>query len=193
VLEQSQAQALFIFLKKSKGTYIRPLIWHPSVEISSLERNIINRIKRAKLFVASIVLTVMSSLMMHAQEELAGLYATSVSVGSLPFRQRNEPGPPLYRSIQESGDDEVIEATLMDRSFQARAGLSGPRASPIRASERLSPSARASLTLKWIDDSSSGRSSPARPKPGGEDHGNYVLHWTVVRYGELDVSSTRPI
>ena len=30
---------------------MRPLTWHPSVEVSSLEQNIISRIKRAKLFV----------------------------------------------------------------------------------------------------------------------------------------------
>ena len=95
---------------------MRPLTWHPSVEVSSLEQNIINRIKRAKLFVF---------LRYHRhelfddafQEELAGLYA--------PSQRGQPPIPPaqlalatIVQAYTGVSDDEVIEATLMDRRWQ---------------------------------------------------------------------------
>jgi transposase len=116
VLERSQAQALFIFLKKSKGTHMRPLTWHPSVEISSLEQIIINRIKRAKLFV--FLRHHRHELFDDAfQEELARLYA--------PSQRGQPPIPPaqlalatIVQAYTRVSDDEVIEATLMDRRWQ---------------------------------------------------------------------------
>ncbi len=95
---------------------MRPLTWHPSVEVSSLEQNIISRIKRAKLFVF---------LRYHRhelfddafQEELAGLYA--------PSQRGQPPIPPaqlalatIVQAYTGVSDDEVIEATLMDRRWQ---------------------------------------------------------------------------
>ncbi len=56
---------------------MHPLTWHPPVEAASLERTIINRIKRAKLFV--FLRHHRHELFDDAfQEELATLYAPSL-------------------------------------------------------------------------------------------------------------------
>jgi hypothetical protein len=70
---------------------MRPSIWHPPIELSSLEQTIIARMKRAKLFVFLGSLTETLSLMTLSSRELAALSAPSLSFSSLPFRQRNWP------------------------------------------------------------------------------------------------------
>ena len=79
---------------------MRPSAWHPPVEPSSLEQNIILRIKRAKLFL--FLRHHRHELFDDAfQEELATLYAPSLR-GNLPFRQHNWPWRPFCKHTQVS-------------------------------------------------------------------------------------------
>jgi transposase len=95
---------------------MRPPPWHPPVEPSPVEQTILRLIKRAKLFVF---------LRQHRhelfddafQQELATIYKDS------PFGQ--EPVPPaqlalatILQAYTGVSDDEVIEATIMDRRWQ---------------------------------------------------------------------------
>ena len=95
---------------------MRPPLWHPPVELSTAEHAIIKRIRRAKLFVF---------LRHHRptlfadpfQQELATLYKDQP--------QGHPPVPPaqlalatLLQAYPQVSDDEVIEATTMDRRWQ---------------------------------------------------------------------------
>ena len=95
---------------------MRPRLWHPPVELSTAEHAIIKRIRRAKLFVF---------LRQHRhtlfadpfQQELATLYKDQP--------QGHPPVPPaqlalatLLQAYTQVSDDEVIEATPMDRRWQ---------------------------------------------------------------------------
>jgi transposase len=95
---------------------MRPPPWHPPVEPSPSEQTILRLIKRAKLFVF---------LRQHRhelfddafQQELAAIYKDS------PFGQ--EPTPPaqlalatILQAYTGASDNEVIEATIMDRRWQ---------------------------------------------------------------------------
>jgi Transposase domain (DUF772) len=95
---------------------MRPLSWHPPIEPSSIEQTIITRIKRAKLFIF---------LRQHRhelfddafQEELATLYTPSLR-GQPPIPPAQLALATILQAYTGVSDDEVIEATLMDRSFQ---------------------------------------------------------------------------
>jgi Transposase DDE domain/Transposase domain (DUF772) len=105
---------LFSFL--TGGLPMRPPLWHPPVELSTAEHAVIKRIRRAKLFVF---------LRQHRhelftdpfQQELATLYKDQA--------QGHPPVPPaqlalatLLQAYTQVADDEVIEATTMDRRWQ---------------------------------------------------------------------------
>src|SRR5918911_4681037 len=98
------------------GLPMRPSLWHPPVALSTAEHAIIKRIRRAKLFVF---------LRQHRhtlfadpfQQELATLYKDQP--------QGHPPVPPaqlalatLLQAYTGVSDDEVIEATTMDRRWQ---------------------------------------------------------------------------
>lgn len=93
-----------------------PLSWHHSVEPSFLEQTIMTRIKRAKLFLF---------LRHHRhelfsdtfQEELATLYAPSFR-GQPPIAPAQLALATIVQAYTGVSDDEVIEATLMDRRWQ---------------------------------------------------------------------------
>ncbi len=95
---------------------MRPSVWHPPVELSSLEQTIIARIKRAKLFIF---------LRHHRnalfddtfQEELATLYAPSLR-GHPPIAPAQLALATILQAYTGVSDDEVIEAMLMDRRWQ---------------------------------------------------------------------------
>ena len=95
---------------------MRPPLWHPPIALSTAEQAISRRIRRAKLFVF---------LRQHRhtlfgdpfQEELATLYKDQP--------QGHPPVPPaqlalatLLQAYTRASDDEVIEATTMDRRWQ---------------------------------------------------------------------------
>ena len=95
---------------------MRPSAWHPPVEPSSLEQTIITRIKRAKLFV--FLRHHRHALFDDAfQEELATLYAPSLR-GHPPIPPAQLALATIVQAYTGVSDDEVIEATLMDRRWQ---------------------------------------------------------------------------
>ncbi|HEX5085888.1 MAG TPA: IS1182 family transposase [Blastocatellia bacterium] len=95
---------------------MRPSTWQPPIETSAVEDQIIKRIKRARLFIF---------LRQHRhqiftsefQDELAGIFKDSL--------RGQPPVPPamlalalILQAYTGVSDDEVIEATLMDRRWQ---------------------------------------------------------------------------
>jgi transposase len=95
---------------------MRPTVWEPPVAPSSAEQAIIKRIRRAKLFVF---------LREHRhelfngpfQEELATLYQDS-AVGQPPIPPAQLALATILQAYGGVSDDEVIEATSMDRRWQ---------------------------------------------------------------------------
>src|SRR2546423_4341964 len=95
---------------------MRPVYWKPPIELSATEQTIINRIRRAKLFV--FLRQQRHEVFDEAfQQELASLYRES---------QRGQPPVPpaqlalatILQAYTGVSDDEVIEATIMDRRWQ---------------------------------------------------------------------------
>jgi IS5 family transposase len=95
---------------------MRPSLWHPPVEPSTAEQAIIQRIRRAKLFV--FLRQYRHTLLADPfQQELLTLYKDQP--------QGHPPVPPaqlalatLLQAYTQVSDDEVIEATTMDRRWQ---------------------------------------------------------------------------
>lgn len=95
---------------------MRPALWNPPVEASFAESTIIKRVRRAKLFVF---------LRLHRHElfdeafqtELAATYAAS-SRGQPPIPPAQLALAVILQAYTRVSDDEVIEATLMDRRWQ---------------------------------------------------------------------------
>jgi transposase len=95
---------------------VRPPLWHPQVELSPLEEQVVRRVRRAKLF--PFLRRVRHELFDEAfQQELSVLYEES------PFGQ--PPVPPaklalatILQAYFGVSDDEVIEALAMDRRWQ---------------------------------------------------------------------------
>ena len=95
---------------------MRPAFWHPPVEPSCVEQTIIARIKHAKLFV--FLRSHRHELFDDAfQEELAALYAPSLR-GQPPIPPAQLALATILQAYTGVSDDEVIEATLMDRRWQ---------------------------------------------------------------------------
>jgi Transposase domain (DUF772) len=95
---------------------LRPVLWHPPVELSPAEQQIIKRIRRAKLFV-------MLRQRRHElfspefQAELAALYTNSPK-GQPPVAPAQLALALILQAYTQVSDDEVIEATVMDRRWQ---------------------------------------------------------------------------
>ena len=95
---------------------VRPGVWQPPVEPSRLEREVIKRIKRARLFVW---------LREHRHElfdedlqhQLAGMYADR-PVGQPPVPPAQLGLATILQAYTGASDDEVVEATVMDRRWQ---------------------------------------------------------------------------
>src|SRR5215469_16344470 len=95
---------------------MQPFHWHPSVALSAQEGQIVARIRRAKLFVF---------LRQHRhelfdeslQQELANLYRPSKQ-GHPPIAPAQLALAIILQGYTGVSDDEVIEATLMDRRWQ---------------------------------------------------------------------------
>jgi hypothetical protein len=98
------------------GGVVRPGVWQPPVACSRLEREVIKRVKRARLFVW---------LREHRHElfdedlqaELAGMYQDK-PVGQPPVPPALLGLATILQAYTGASDDEVIEATVMDRRWQ---------------------------------------------------------------------------
>jgi Transposase DDE domain/Transposase domain (DUF772) len=95
---------------------MRPSLWQPPIELSATEQAIIKRIRRAKLFV--FLRQHRHELFDEAfQEELAELYQDSAR-GQPPIPPAQLALATLLQAYTGASDDEVIEATVMDRRWQ---------------------------------------------------------------------------
>src|SRR5258707_1917803 len=102
---------------------MQPLLWQPPVEFSMQEEQIVRRIRKAKLFVF---------LRQHRhilfdeafQEELANLYRKEER-GRPPVAPAMLALALILEAYTGVSDDEVIEATVMDRRWQVRFGFVG--------------------------------------------------------------------
>lgn len=95
---------------------MRPPLWHPPIELSTGEQAIIKRIRRAKLFVC---------LRQHRHELFADSFQQELLTLYKDQPQGHPPVPParlalatLLQAYTQVSDDEVIEATTMDRRWQ---------------------------------------------------------------------------
>lgn len=95
---------------------MRPPLWHPPVELSTAEHAIIKRIRRAKLFVF---------LRQHRHTLFADPLQQALLTLYKDQPQGHPPVPPaqlalatLLQAYTQVSDDEVIEATRMDRRWQ---------------------------------------------------------------------------
>jgi hypothetical protein len=95
---------------------MQPSLWQPPIDLSATEQTIMKRIKRAKLFVF---------LREHRhelfdepfQQELATLYLASKR-GQPPIPPAQLALATILQAYTGASDDEVIEATTMDRRWQ---------------------------------------------------------------------------
>jgi hypothetical protein len=95
---------------------MQPSLWQPSVDLSVQEEQIVKRIRRAKLFV--FLRHHRHELFDEAfQRELAGLYRSSER-GQPPIAPAQLALATILQAYTGVSDDEVIEATLMDRRWQ---------------------------------------------------------------------------
>ena len=95
---------------------MRPASWHPPVPLSPAEQAIIKRIRRAKLFI--FLRAWRHELFSEAfQAELATLYQDS-SLGHPPIPPAQLALATIVQAYTGASDDEVIEASTMDRRWQ---------------------------------------------------------------------------
>src|SRR5215475_11156167 len=98
------------------GLPMRPSLWHPPIALSTAEHAIIKRIRRAKLFVF---------LRQHRHALFADAFQQELMMLYKDQPQGQPPLPPaqlalatLLQAYTQVSDDEVIEATTMDRRWQ---------------------------------------------------------------------------
>ncbi len=95
---------------------MQPSFWHPSVDLSEQEEHIVKRIRKAKLFV--FLRHHRHELFDEAfQEELASLYRPAER-GQPPVAPAMLALALILEAYTGVSDDEVIEATMMDRRWQ---------------------------------------------------------------------------
>ena len=95
---------------------MRPPLWHPPIELSTVEHAIIKRIRRAKLFIF---------LRHHRHALFSETFQHELGTLYKDGPQGHPPVPPaqlalatLLQAYSGVSDDEVIEATTMDRRWQ---------------------------------------------------------------------------
>src|SRR6185436_14799167 len=95
---------------------MRPPLWQPPVDLSPTEQIIIKQIKRAKLFV---FLRQHRHTLFDAafQDELATIYKDAPQ-GQPPLPPAQLALATILQAYTGVSDDEVIEATVMDRRWQ---------------------------------------------------------------------------
>lgn len=95
---------------------MKPTLWQPSIALSAKEEQVLKRIKKAKLFV--FLRKHRHAIFDEAfQNELAMLYQDSKR-GQPPIAPAQLALATLLQAYMGVSDDEVIEATVMDRRWQ---------------------------------------------------------------------------
>ena len=95
---------------------MQPPLWKPPVELSKQEEQIVKRVRKAKLFV--FLREHRHELFNEAlQQELANLYRPAER-GQPPIAPAMLALALILQASMGISDDEVIEATLMDRRWQ---------------------------------------------------------------------------
>src|SRR5437899_5394351 len=95
---------------------MRPTTWRPAVELSETERTIVKQIRRAKLFVW---------LREHRHELFEEEFQAELAAAYSEAAKGQPPVPPaqlalatILQAYTGVSDDEVVEATVMDRRWQ---------------------------------------------------------------------------
>ncbi|HTQ94272.1 MAG TPA: IS1182 family transposase [Streptosporangiaceae bacterium] len=95
---------------------MRPVVWRPPVEPSPAEQAVIKAVRRAKLFVF---------LRQHRHELFDEQFQAELAEAYVDSPKGQPPVPParlalatILQAYAKVGDDEVIEATVMDRRWQ---------------------------------------------------------------------------
>jgi len=96
--------------------WMRPGVWQPPVEPSAAEQDVIKAVRRAKLFVL---------LRLHRHELFDEQFQAELAVTYVDSAKGQPPVPParlalatILQAYTGVSDDEVIEATVMDRRWQ---------------------------------------------------------------------------
>jgi transposase-like protein DUF772 len=95
---------------------VRPVVWRPPVEPSSAEQAVIKAVRRARLFVF---------LRQHRHELFDEEFQAELARACVDSPKGQPPVPParlalaaILQAYAKVSDDEVIEATVMDRRWQ---------------------------------------------------------------------------
>src|SRR5438552_13789821 len=103
-------------IRAERTRTMQPSLWQPPVDPSATEQTIMKRIKRAKLFIF---------LREHRQELFDETFQQELATLYLASKRGQPPIPPaqlalatILQAYTGASDDEVIEATTMDRRWQ---------------------------------------------------------------------------
>jgi transposase-like protein DUF772 len=95
---------------------VRPVVWRPPAEPSPAEQAVVKAVRRAKLFVF---------LRLHRSELVDGQFQAELAQAYVDSPKGQPPVPParlalavILQAYTGVSDDEVIEATVMDRRWQ---------------------------------------------------------------------------
>ena len=95
---------------------MRPAVWRPPVALSAAEQTVVRRVRRAKLFVW---------LREHRHELLDDGFQAELAAAYQDSPRGHPPVPPaqlalatILQAYTGASDDEVLEATVMDRRWQ---------------------------------------------------------------------------
>jgi hypothetical protein len=95
---------------------MRPAVWRPPVALSPAEQAVVRRVRRAKLFVW---------LREHRHELLDDGFQAELAAAYQDSPRGHPPVPPaqlalatILQAYTGASDDEVLEATVMDRRWQ---------------------------------------------------------------------------
>ena len=95
---------------------VRPVVWRPPAEPSPAEQAVIKAVRRAKLFVF---------LRLHRHELFDEQFQAELAESYVDSPKGRPPVPParlalatILQAYAKVSDDEVIEATVMDRRWQ---------------------------------------------------------------------------
>lgn len=158
---------------------MRPGAWCPPVEPSAAEQAVIKAVRRAKLFVF---------LRQHRHElfdeefqaELARAYADRPK-GQPPVPPAQLALATILQAYTGVSDDEVIEATVMDRRWQLVLDCLDAQAPPF--SKGTLVSFRGRLTGADLDRRLIERTVALAGRTGGSGRGRCGRRWTPARSG----------